>query len=96
MSLKQKGNIFLHYFTVKLTAIKAQVLLGSRKADGITEEKDLRLLKTKCMATIPCHLEHHPQNVRCWKKTKTKQPNAAHLHLQLSFSLSTVTIDRHL
>lgn len=51
MSLKQKGNIFLHYFTETHSIRK--VLLGSRKADGITEETDLRLLKTKYIIAIP-------------------------------------------
>lgn len=89
MSLKQKGNIFLHYFTVKLTAIEAKVLLSSREADGITEGKDLKLLKTKHMVTTRCHLEHHPQNVRSWKKTKTEQPSAAYLPFPPQHSLLT-------
>lgn len=51
MSLKQKGNILLHYFT-ETHSHRSKSLLGSRKADGITEEKDLRLLKTKYMVAI--------------------------------------------
>lgn len=52
MSLKQKGYIFLCYLT-ETHSIRSKSFIGVSKADGITEEKDLRLLKIKYMVAIP-------------------------------------------